>query len=55
MKKTRRIVFSLLLLLILVAIAGTMMVIGRGHTVYLDSKTLEEYQGQEYKTANRWW
>lgn len=53
MKQTRRIVFSLLLLLILAAVAGTMMVIGRGHTVYLDNKTLEEYQGQEYKAANR--
>ena len=53
MKKTRRIVFSLLLVLILVAIAGTMMVIGRGHTVYFDNKTIEDYQGQGYKAANR--
>ena len=53
MKQTRRIVFSLLLLLILAAVAGTMMVIGRGHTVYFDNKTLEDYQGQEYKDANR--
>ena len=53
MKKTRRIVFSLLLVLILAAIAGTMMVIGRGHTVYFDNKTLEDYQGQAYKAANR--
>lgn len=53
MKKTRRLLFSLLLLLILAAIAGTMMVIGRGHTVYFDNKTIEEYQGQEYKAFNR--
>lgn len=53
MKKTRRILFSLLLLLILVAVAGTMMVIGRGHTVYFDNKTIEEYNGQEYKAAHR--
>ena len=53
MKKTRRIAFSLLLLLFLVVIAGIMMVIGRGHTVYFDNKTIEEYQGQEYKAANR--
>ena len=53
MKKTRRIVFSLLLVLILVAVAGTMIVIGRGHTVYFDNKTIEDYQGQTYKAANR--
>lgn len=53
MKKTRRIVFSLLLLVFLVVIAGIMMVIGRGHTVYFDNKTIEEYQGQEYKAANK--
>ena len=53
MNKTRRIVFSLLLFLVLVAIAGAMMVIGRGHTVYFDNKTIEEYQGREYKAANR--
>ena len=47
--KTRRILFSLLLVLILAVIAAVMMVIGRGHTVYFDNKTLEDYQGQEYK------
>lgn len=51
--KTRRILFSLLLALVLVAIAACMMVIGRGHTVYFDNKTLEDYQGQEYKAANK--
>ena len=51
--KTRRMLFSLLLALVLVAIAACMMVIGRGHTVYFDNKTLEDYQGQEYKAANK--
>ena len=51
--KTRRILFSLLLVLILAVIAAVMMVIGRGHTVYLDNKTLEDYQGQEYKSFER--
>lgn len=51
--KTRRMLFSLLLALALVAIAACMMVIGRGHTVYFDNKTLEDYQGQEYKAANK--
>jgi len=41
--------FRLGTLAILVAIAAVMMVVGRGHTVYLDNKKLE-YQGQEYKT-----
>ena len=53
MKATRRKLFSLLLALILVAIAAAMMVIGRGHTIYLDNKTVEDYQGQEYKSFER--
>jgi len=53
MKSKRRIVFSILMVLILVGIAACMMVIGRGHTVYFDNKTLEDYQGQEYKAAHK--
>ena len=34
---------------VLIAIGGVMMVIGRGHTVYLDNKKLE-YNGAEYGT-----
>ena len=34
-------------LILLLAIAGTMVVIGRGHTVYMDNKVLE-YEGEEY-------
>ena len=34
-------------LVLLLAIAGTMVVIGRGHTVYMDNKVLE-YEGEEY-------
>ena len=49
--KTRRILFSLLL--VLAAVAAVMMVIGRGHTVYFDNKTLEDYQGQEYKAFEK--
>ena len=51
--KTRRILFSPLLVLALVVIAAVMMVIGRGHTVYFDNKTLEDYQGQEYKAFEK--
>lgn len=51
--KQRRIMFSILAVLILAAIAAVMMVIGRGHTLYFDNKTLEDYNGQTYKAANR--
>ena len=47
MNKTRRLLFRLGTLLILLAIAACMMVVGRGHTIYLDNKTLE-YNGQSY-------
>ena len=46
--KGRRLVFLLLLIVILVAICAVMMVIGRGHTVYFDNKSLE-YQGTTYE------
>lgn len=35
------------------ALAAAMMVIGRGHTLYFDNKTIEDYQGQEYKAFER--
>ena len=46
--KSRRLLFRILLIVVLVAIAGVMMVIGRGHTVYFDNKTVE-YQGTTYE------
>ena len=46
--KGRRLVFLLLLIVILVAICAVMMIIGRGHTVYFDNKSLE-YQGTTYE------
>lgn len=49
MKTKRTILFRLGAILILLIIAGIMMVIGRGHTVYIDNKTLE-YNGQTYET-----
>ena len=45
--KKRNFIFLALLILILVGIGGVMMVIGRGHTVYFDNKSLE-YEGQTY-------
>ena len=48
----RRLLFRLGAVAILIAIAACMMVIGRGHTVYVDNKTLE-YNGETYKTPYR--
>lgn len=53
MKTKRRILFCVLLVGLLAAVAACMMVIGRGHTVYFDNKTLEDYNGQEYKAFER--
>ena len=47
--KARRRIFQLLLILILAAICAVMMIIGRGHTVYLDNKSLD-YEGVTYET-----
>jgi hypothetical protein len=47
MSKTRRLLFCTGAVLLLVLIAGLMLIVGRGHTVYLDNKTME-YNGQTY-------
>ena len=50
MKKSKRtLVFQIAAVLVLVVIAIIMAIIGRGHTVYIDNKTLE-YNGQTYET-----
>ena len=41
MNKTRRLLFRIGTVLVLIAIAACMMVIGRGHTVYFDNKKIE--------------
>ena len=48
MNKTRRLLFRVGTVLVLLAIAACMMVIGRGHTVYFDNKKLE-YEGVTYE------
>ncbi len=48
MSKKRTLLFRLGAVFLLLVIAACMMVIGRGHTVYLDNKTLE-YEGNTYK------
>ena len=49
MKNMRKFLFRFGTVVLLLAIAAVMMVIGRGHTVYLDNKALE-YEGQTYET-----
>ncbi len=51
--KKKTLLIRLAVLALCVALGATMMVIGRGHTIYLDNKTLEDYQGQEYKAFER--
>ena len=45
--KKRNFLFQGLLVLVLVAIGAVMMVIGRGHTVYFDNRSME-YNGTNY-------
>ena len=47
MKSKRTLLFRTAAILILVAIGAVMMVIGRGHTVYFDSRSVD-YNGQTY-------
>ena len=48
----RRLLFRIGAVLVLIAIAACMMVIGRGHTIYIDNKTLE-YEGKSYSSLYR--
>lgn len=50
--KARKLLIRLAVLAVLVAVGLSMTVIGRGHTIYLDNKTIEDYGGQEYKSLN---
>lgn len=49
MNKKRALLFQIGTIVILLAICALMMVIGRGHTVYLDNKPLE-YEGKTYES-----
>ena len=52
MKNKRQLIFRIAALAIILAIAAAMVVVGRGHTIYFDNKTLE-YNGQEYKAFHK--
>ena len=49
MKSKRILLYRLAMILVLVVVAAVMLVIGRGHTVYFDSVSLE-YEGTTYET-----
>ena len=49
MKSKRVFLFRLVFILVLVAVAAVVLVIGRGHTVYFDNVELD-YQGTTYET-----
>ena len=51
--KGKTLIIRLAVLAVAAALAAAMMVIGRGHTLYFDNKTIEDYQGQEYKAFER--
>jgi hypothetical protein len=48
-KSKRRLLICLLSVAVLIVIAAAMMVIGRGHTIYVDNRSVE-YNGQTYET-----
>ena len=46
--KARKLIIRIAAVVVLIVIGSIMSIIGRGHTIYLDNKTLE-YDGQTYK------
>ena len=51
--KKKALLIRLAAVALCVALGAVMMVVGRGHTIYLDNKTIEDYRGQEYKSFER--
>ena len=50
MSNKRSLVIRICAVLVLILIAACMMVVGRGHTVYLDNKSIE-YDGRTYEAT----
>ena len=50
MKNKRRLLFQIAAVVLLIVVAYSMTIIGRGHTVYLDAKSVD-YNGQTYSPA----
>jgi len=49
MKATRKLFFQIGTILIVLAIGVVMFIIGRGHNIYIDNKTIENYNGSTIK------
>ncbi len=45
----RRVIFRAAAIVLVIAVASVMFIIGRGHTIYFDNKT-SEYEGKQYKS-----
>ena len=52
MNSKRKWLFRGCTLLVILLIAGVMFIVGRGHTVYIDNKTLE-YNGETYEALHK--
>lgn len=52
MKSKKSLIIRITFVAVLIAVSAVMLVIGRGHTVYFDNKTLE-YNGQTYEAPYR--
>ena len=52
MKSKKTLIIRIAFLAVLIVISAVMLVIGRGHTVYFDNKTLE-YNGRTYEAPYR--
>lgn len=50
--KAKKWIIRVAAVVVMIAIAAVMMVIGRGHTIYVDNKTVE-YGGQSYKSYDK--
>ena len=53
MKNVRTLLIRLAVVALCIALGATMLVIGRGHTLYFDNKTLEDYEGQTYSAYHK--
>ena len=52
MSNKRKWIFRGCTLLVILAIAAVMFIVGRGHSIYIDNKTLE-YNGETYSALNK--
>lgn len=53
MKNKRQLIVRICTVLVVLILAAVMFVVGRGHTVYIDNKTLTMEDGTEIKAVNK--